>query len=159
MKANVLSITGEKLRQIELPRCFNEKIREDLIKRAFEVEVAATRQPYGTFKLAGKLVSAAGKIRHARNKYKTAYGIGISRVPRKVLTRRGTRFFWVGAFAPGMRGGRAAHPPKVEKIFTKKINKKEKMKALKAAIAATSNAREMCKRYATVKEKEKIELP
>lgn len=158
MKANILSIMGEKLRQIELPSCFNEKIREDIIKRAFEAEIAATRQPYGTFPLAGKLVSASGKIRHARRKYKTAYGIGISRVPRKVMTRRGTRFFWVGAFVPGTRGGRAAHPPKVEKVFTKKINKKEKIKALKSAIAATSNAREIRKRYATL-EADKIELP
>ncbi len=158
MKANVLSITGEKLKQVELPSCFTEEIRKDLIKRAFEVEAAATRQPYGAFPLAGKLASASGKIRRARRKYKTSYGIGISRVPRKVMTRRGARFFWVGAFAPGMRGGRAAHPPKAEKIFTKKINKKEKIKALKAAIAATSSQKEIYKRYSTLKE-EKIELP
>jgi len=159
MKANVLSITGEKIRQIELPSCFAEEIREDIIKRAFEVEAASTRQPYGTFPLAGKLASASGKIRRARRKYKTSYGIGISRVPRKIMTRRGERFFWVGAFAPGMKGGRAAHPPKAERVFRKKINKKEKIKALKSAIAATSSAREINKRYALMKGKAEIELP
>lgn len=160
MKANVLGITGEKIKQIELPGCFSEKIRKDIIKRAFEVEAAASRKPYGTFPLAGKLASASGKIRHARRKWKTAYGLGISRVPRKIMSRRGARFIWVGAFVPGMRGGRAAHPPKAEKIFTKKMNKKEKIKALKAAIAATSSPEAMLKRYPTAEKKEeKIELP
>ena len=36
---------------------------------------------------------------------------------------------WVGAFAPGTVGGRKAHAPNAEKIFDKKINKKENRKA------------------------------
>ena len=44
---------------------------------------------------------------------------------------------WVGAFAPGTVGGRRAHPPKSEKIWWKKINEKERKKAIRSAIAAT----------------------
>ena len=53
------------------------------------------------------------------------------------MTRRGTRFYWIGAFAPGTVGGRRAHPPKSEKDLTKKINVKERRKAIRSAIAAT----------------------
>lgn len=44
---------------------------------------------------------------------------------------------WVGAFAPGTVGGRRAHPPKSENIWWKKINEKERKRALRSAIAAT----------------------
>jgi len=57
-------------------------------------------------------------------------------VPRKVMGVRGTRFNWVGAFAPGTRGGRQAHPPKSEKIWVKKINDREKKKAIRSGLAA-----------------------
>ncbi|HEX58626.1 MAG TPA: 50S ribosomal protein L4, partial [Methanomicrobia archaeon] len=36
-------------------------------------------------------------------------------------------------------GGRRAHPPKPEKILSEKINKKERRKALRSAIAATAD--------------------
>lgn len=159
MKAQILTIEGKKGKEIELPNCFNEEIREDLIKRTFLASIV--RQPYGNFPLAGKLVSASGKIRHARRKYKTACGYGISRVPRKILTRKGERFYWQGAFIPGTRGGREAHPPKVEKIWTKKINNKEKEKAIASAIAATASTKAIEKRYEKAKELgiEKIKFP
>jgi len=53
------------------------------------------------------------------------------------MSSRGTRMNWVGAFAPGTVGGRKAHPPKASKNWTKKINKKERRKAIRSAIAAT----------------------
>ena len=52
------------------------------------------------------------------------------------MSRRGTRLNYVGAFAPQTVGGRRAHPPKSEKNLTKKINKKEKRKAIRSAISA-----------------------
>ncbi len=55
------------------------------------------------------------------------------------MWRRGTRFGWVGAFAPGTVGGRRSHPPKAHKIFDQKINDKERRKALRSALAATAN--------------------
>ena len=72
-----------------------------------------------------------------RHNYKGTYGIGQSRTPRKVLNRRGTRFFFVGATAPQTVGGRRAHPPKAEKEWSQKINVKERRKAIRSALAAT----------------------
>ncbi len=147
MKATIFSLTGEKKQEIELPSFFAEPVREDIIAKAFKEETAAARQSYGVARLAGKRASAPGKIRHRRRAYKTAYGYGISRVPRKVLTRRGRRFYWQGAFAPGMVGGRQAHPPKAERSWELKINKKEKLKALKSAIAATAVLKALKEKY------------
>lgn len=135
MKADVLSIEGKKVKTISLPEQFNEEIRPDVIKRAVLVVQANKRQAYGANPRAGKRASA--KLSRRRRKYKTAYGHGISRVPRKILTRRGRNFFWVGAVAPGMVGGRRAHPPKAEKIWEQKINKKERRLAIRSALSAT----------------------
>ncbi|MBI2141211.1 50S ribosomal protein L4, partial [Candidatus Woesearchaeota archaeon] len=79
----------------------------------------------------------SAKISRRRHNYKGAYGHGISRVPRKTMSRSGTRFNWRGTLAPGTVGGRQAHPPKAEKNFDKKINKKENRKAIRSALAAT----------------------
>jgi large subunit ribosomal protein L4e len=136
MKTDVFTINGEKKGTIALPIVFESEIRYDLIKKAYESEQSLLKPKYGTFSWAGKLTSSSGKIKHARAGYRAHYGRGISRVPRKTLTRRGTNFYWVGAFAPGTRGGRAAHPPKSWKNWEKKINKKEKQKALYSAIAS-----------------------
>ena len=67
------------------------------------------------------------------------YGHGISRTPRKILSRRGTQFNWQGALVPNTVGGRRAHPPKAEKNWQEKINKKERRKAIRSAMAATVN--------------------
>jgi len=133
MKAKVLNVKGEKVKEIELPSCFNEEIREDIIKKVFHASLR--KQPYAPNIIAGMKHSASGKLRHARRKWKTTYGYGISRVPRKIHMRRGSRFFWVAATVASARGGRQAHPPKVEAMKKrKKINKKEKRIALLSAI-------------------------
>ena len=53
------------------------------------------------------------------------------------MLRRGTQFVYEGAVVSGTKGGRRAHPPKAEKIFEQKINKTERLKAIRSAIAAT----------------------
>jgi large subunit ribosomal protein L4e len=53
------------------------------------------------------------------------------------MSRNGTQMNWQGAFAPGMKGGRRAHPPKAERIFDKKLNIKERRKAIRSALAAS----------------------
>ena len=70
MKAQVLSLDGMKEKEIELPKCFEEEVRKDIIKKAFESEISTLRTPYGSFEFAGKLVSASGKIKHRRRKWK-----------------------------------------------------------------------------------------
>tara|TARA_Y100000310_G_scaffold210860_1_gene211510 strand:- start:22 stop:561 length:540 start_codon:yes stop_codon:yes gene_type:complete len=57
---------------------------------------------------------------------------------------------WTGAFAPGTVGGRRAHPPKSEKRWWKDMNKKEKQKALRSAIASTMDLDTITKRGHTV---------
>ncbi len=134
MDVPIISKDGEK-GKIKLPEQFNEEVREDLIKKAFLAIMSHKRQPYGAWPMAGKTYVAWTSKR--RKDYRGSYGYGISRTPRKVLTRRGRRFYWVGAFAPNTVGGRRAHPPKAEKIWEWKINKKERRKAIRSAMAAT----------------------
>ncbi len=137
MKIPVLSLEGKEIKKIELPSQFSEELRSDLVKRAVLALQASRRQAYGAKKEAGKRASA--KLSKRRRNYRGSYGYGISRVPRKILSRRGRRFYWVGAVAPGTVGGRKAHPPKAEKGWEQKINKKERRKAIRSAIAATIN--------------------
>ena len=136
MKTKLLRVDGSEGKEIQLPRQFSHKIREDIVARAILTEISI--QPYAPFIDAGK--GSSGKMRHRRHRWGSHYGRGISRVPRKSLWRRGTQFYWVGATAPSTRGGRRAHPPKIEQFLKKvKINKKEKNIALAIAISATAN--------------------
>ena len=150
-KAVVLNLDGSKKRELELPECFSGFVRNDLILKVHEA--MKHKQPYAPFILAGMQASASGIIKHARRKWKTAYGYGISRVPRKIFSRRGSRFSWQAATIASARKGRQAHPPKVEAMQKfKSINKKEKKLALKSAIAATSSAEILKKKYPKIKE-------
>lgn len=137
MKTDILSLEGKKLRSIDLPEQFDEEYRPDLIKRSVLALQSHKRQPYGSKPGAGNRHSS--KISKQRRQYKTCYGAGVSRAPRKVMSRSGRHFAWVGAKAPFAVGGRRAHPPKAEKILALKINGKERLKALRSAIAATIN--------------------
>ncbi|MBT5023383.1 50S ribosomal protein L4 [Candidatus Woesearchaeota archaeon] len=128
----------------EVPKQFLEPVRADLIKRAVEAIQSHNRQPYGAHPEAGQRHSA--ELSRRRHNYRGSYGFGISRVPRKIHTRRGTRFFWVGAVSPGCVGGRRAHPPKAEKIWSKKLNINERRKAIRSALAATMIKEEVVER-------------
>jgi large subunit ribosomal protein L4e len=84
----------------------------------------------------------------------------MSRIPRKVMSKRGSQFNWVGATVPQAKGGRRAHPPKVlSMINTKKVNKKELENALISAISATANEKEIQKKYEMLKNSEIKNLP
>jgi large subunit ribosomal protein L4e len=119
----------------KLPAQFSEPVRADIIKRAVEVIWSHERQPYSSDPRAGKKASA--KLSRRRRDYRGGYGHGISRVPRKILSRNGTNMMWVGAFAPGTVKGRRAHPPVASKDWIQKINDKERRMAIRSAIAAT----------------------
>ncbi|MHA1207662.1 MAG: 50S ribosomal protein L4 [Candidatus Freyarchaeota archaeon] len=126
-KVNVYGLDGEPLRTIKLPEVFETPYRPDLIKRAVLSSRAARIQPYGVNKRAGKRTTAESR----------GPGFGIARVPRV----KGSRYpaAMRGAFAPMTVGGRRAHPPKPEKKYAEKINKKERRLAIRSAIAATAN--------------------
>lgn len=132
-----MSSNNKETGSVILPLQFNEPIRPDLIKKAVLSLQAEHRQPYGAFPMAGKRSSSI--VSKRRRDYRGSYGIGIARTPRKVMSRRGTRMNWVGAFAPNTVGGRRSHPPKADKIWTQKVNKKENRKAIRSALSATLN--------------------
>ncbi len=144
MKLIILNKENKETGKIDLPNQFSEKVRPDIIKRAVITIQSHNYQPYGSEPSAG--MKHAAEVSRRRRKYRGSYGHGISRVPRKVMTRRGTRFNWVGAVAPGTVGGRKAHPPKAEKDVSKKINKKERRKAIRSALAAVINKETVKKR-------------
>ncbi|RME31723.1 50S ribosomal protein L4 [Candidatus Woesearchaeota archaeon] len=137
MKLAILNAKKEHKGDQELPKQFGESVRPDLIARAVRALQAQRRQPYGADPRAGKRASA--ELSRRRRKYRGSYGSGISRVPRKILTRRGIRMYWVGAFAPGTVGGRRAHPPKAAKRWVQKLNVRERRKAIRSALAAVMN--------------------
>lgn len=149
MKGQLLSIDGKKQKEITLPKVFSKKIREDILKKAYEAE--KEWQPYSPNHRAGKQHSASGTISHKRHDWKGHYGKGMSRIPRKTMWRRGTQFYWVGAEISSTRGGRRAHGPKGS-IQMKKINKKEYEIALASAIASTANEKFVTERYARINE-------
>lgn len=149
MKTDILSIDGKKLKAIDLPNCFSQEIREDIIAKVLEVK--KNKQPYSPSPVAGKQHSASGKIKHRRHVWKSSYGRGISRIPRKIMTRKGSQFNWVGAEIASTVGGRRAHPPKIlSMINTKRINKKELKIALMCAISATADNKKIANRYETL---------
>ncbi len=137
MKADVFNTTGEKIKTIDLPNHFSEEIRLDVIRKSALSVRNSLRQAYGAYERAGKRYKA--KLSRRRRDYKTSYGHGMSRVPRKTVWHRGRQFGWVGTEAPGTTGGRRAHPPKPGRDWTQKINKKERKKAIRSAISASIN--------------------
>ena len=148
MKAHLYDLSGNKKSEIELPAFFNKTIREDIAAKLFEVEKAF--QPYSSYKEAGKRHSASGTISHLRHTWKGHYGKGISRTPRKTMSRRGTQFYWVAAEVSHVRGGRTAHPPRLVRAF-KKINKNEVEIAMNSAFAATADKNYILQRYSSLK--------
>lgn len=118
--AKVVDLSGTVVKEVTLPPVFMEEYRPDLIKRAVLALQSHRLQPKGSDPLAGRRTSAES----------WGVGRGVSRVPRIKGSSRAAR-------APQTVGGRSPHPPKTEKVLEEKINKKERRKAIRSAIAAT----------------------
>jgi len=121
MNAKIIDISGNPVGEIVLPGIFEEEYRPDLIKKAVLAAQANRLQPYGPHFYAGMNTSARS----------WGPGHGVSRVPRIVTGRR-------AAAVPMARGGRASHPPVPLKVLSEKINEKERIKAIRSAVAATA---------------------
>jgi large subunit ribosomal protein L4e len=134
MKLTIKSLDGTDDGSIDAPSVFNTTIRPDLIKKAHKAEMANKRQQDGAKPEAGDRHSTY--LSKKRRDYRSTYGIGQSRTPRKALSSSGRRFYWFGAEAPNTVGGRRAHPPKKEKDWSQKINQQEKQKARRSAVSA-----------------------
>ena len=120
-KVNVYNKSGASSAEVELPAVFETEFRPDVIRKAVNSAQANRRQPYGSSPLAG----------HAPHR-SVRSGQGISRVPR--ATQGGN-----AVFSPAVVGGRRAHPPRVEKVWAEKCNKKERALARASALAATAS--------------------
>nr|AJS13269.1 50S ribosomal protein L4P, large subunit ribosomal protein L4e [uncultured archaeon] len=136
MKAAVYSVNGEKISEMELPVQFNEPVRDDLIKRAALAVRSRMHQKYGKDPLAGtRQGRPMSKSRHANL---TCMNKGMARVSRKLMWKRGSQWYGVGARASNTIKGRRVFAPKSDKIIIEEINRKENRKAIRSAIAASS---------------------
>jgi large subunit ribosomal protein L4e len=119
-RVHLVALDGTPGETIQLPLAFSEFVRHDLIRRAVVAAQAQRRQPHGTAPTAGRRHSVewSGK------------GKGVARTPRLMGSM-------TGAQAPNTVGGGQAHPPRVDTIWEKKINVKERRRAFQAALAAT----------------------
>ncbi len=129
MKASILSTTGSKQEEVELPLVFSTKIRKDLIHQAYINLETHKFQRQGHHLTAGMDVAASS--------LDPPTGHGQSRVA-KMHGGGGGRQGEAGGVG-SVRGGRIIHPPKVEKVIYKKLNKKENKLALSSALAATTS--------------------
>jgi large subunit ribosomal protein L4e len=128
MNGQVRDIEGNVKKTVKLGNVFETTYRPDLILKVIAASQSIQKQPQGRNLEAGKRTSAIS----------LGVGRGQARVPR--VKGAGTRTAGAGTFAPMTVGGRLAHPPRVNKVLFKKVNKKEKAIAFESAIAATANS-------------------
>ncbi|MEE9563614.1 MAG: 50S ribosomal protein L4 [Nitrosopumilaceae archaeon] len=129
MKAITLSTNGSKEGEVELPIIFSTPFRRDLIHKVYTNLNTHQFQRQGRHPTAGMDNSA--------DSLNPPTGHGQARIAR-MKGGGGGRQGEAGEVA-STRGGRQAHPPNVDKVIHKKINKKEKKLALCSAIAATAS--------------------
>lgn len=121
-----MDVEGKEAGALALPELFGTELRSDVIRRAVVAQQSHRFQPQGRNLMAGKRTTAEG------------FGVGraLSRVPR--IGGHGP-LSGTAAFAPGTVGGRLAFPPVVGKKMGKEVNRKERLLALRSAIAATGS--------------------
>jgi len=147
MKAKMFDKSGKEKGTVDLPKNFNIKIRADVLAKVFETQRGVYTQAYGAMEGAGAQYSASGISKKKRHDWKATYGKGISRVPRKVMSRHGASFNWIGATVSNTRGGRRPHAPRSAKNTFLKVNKKELLLAFNSALAGTVDAKSLENKY------------
>ncbi len=123
LNLSVYNIQGEKTGTIELSeKIFGLKINNDLVYQAIIVQMAARRAPLAHTKERGE-VRGGG---------------------RKPWRQKGTGRARHGSIrSPIWRGGGTTFGPRKEKVFTKKMNKKAKKKALLMALSSKVKDKEL----------------
>ncbi|MBI4210123.1 MAG: 50S ribosomal protein L4 [Candidatus Diapherotrites archaeon] len=144
MKAQVISIEGKKVSEIELPRQFSADINEGLIRRAVLAIQSARVQPHYPTPHSGRYNTALYVGARGKPTMHRTINVGHARKPR-LKNRRGLLAGQVAGI-PGVVGGPKAHPPKLNKVWAEKINEKEKRTATASAISATADAKLVKKR-------------
>ena len=125
----VYEIDVEMGKKVSLPDSFSAEIRSDLVKLAVASSRANRRQAYGSNPHVGKRKPMSG-MKHSVEWW--GKGRGVSRIMRRTGQRR-------GAQNPHTLGGRRAHGPKVEKDWSRKLNRNERRLARNSALAATTD--------------------
>ena len=125
----VYEIDVEMGKKVSLPESFNTTVRSDLVKLAVASARANRRQAYGSNAHVGKRKPMSG-MKHSVEWW--GKGRGVSRIMRRTGQRR-------GAQNPHTLGGRRAHGPKVEKDWSRKLNRNERRLARNSALAATTD--------------------
>ena len=125
----VYEIDVEMGKKVSLPDSFSAEIRSDLVKLAVASARANRRQAYGSNPHGGKRKPMSG-MKHSVEWW--GKGRGVSRIMRRTGQRR-------GAQNPHTLGGRRAHGPKVEKDWSRKLNRNERRLARNSALAATTD--------------------
>lgn len=138
----VYSADGSSTGKVELPKVFAETVRDELIRRAVLSEESETLQPKGAFYRAGLQTTARYVGR--KEAYHSLKNRGGAMLPRELYPKGRIGRVRVVPFAVK---GRRAHPPKVEKVLVERINKREKQKALRSAIAATAQKSIVSKKH------------
>lgn len=133
MKLSILNKEGKKVGDFDFT--LRADIRSDIYKKAVLAETSLMFQEKGADPQAGKKHSIS--VSKRRRKFRSTYGRGGSRTPRKTMWARGMQLRFVGALAPNTVGGRKAHAPKAEKNIIKEINNKEWIKALMTGITSS----------------------
>ncbi len=146
--AKVYDLNGNKVGEVGLPNIFVQDYRPEVIKRAVLAMQANRRQPYGANPLAGKRSSAHY---HGKRKYRfTMMNREMARIAR--IHGKVGYLAYRARVVPQAVKGRKAHPPKAEKEWSQKINKKENILAIKSSIAATASMELVKKRGHLVQE-------
>lgn len=130
MQVSVYDLKGNAKGKTEVPAKLLADKRKDLIKKAVLAEKSRKRQAYGADPVAGMRSSAYYHGR--RSKRNSMMNREIARMPR--IINMGFLNFRARNVPQAVKG-RKAHPPKAEKVWTLKINKKEWISALYSAIS------------------------
>src|SRR3989344_120595 len=132
-KVQVLSIDGKPKGEANLGAVFKTAIRKDIIQRVFVAEQAGKRQAYGTDPLAGDRSSA-----HYHGSRHVKWTMMNKEMARMKRIHGQGYLNYTARVVPFATKGRRAHPPRAEKVWAQKVNKKEKVLALKSALSATA---------------------
>jgi len=132
-KVQVLSVDGKPKGEANLGAAFKTAIRKDIVQRVFVSEQAGKRQPYGTDPLAGDRSSA-----HYHGSRHVKWTMMNKEMARMKRIHGQGYLNYTARVVPFATKGRRAHPPKVERNWTQKVNKKERILALKSALTAST---------------------
>ena len=138
MKTNVYNLLGKSVKEIEVPEYFKQSYRPDLIKKAVISSQSNEYQAKAPSLFSNRLNTAEYRGVRKKNTMDNSINTGKARLPRM----KNRRILMAGRVAGVSHavGGPKAHPPKIAKILIKKINTKERTKAILSAISATANS-------------------